>query len=577
MRRRARTWLASVLAGAVFPAGVLAGSQSLASSDPAALAHQDAGTAVIERQPAPGVRLIMSPDPNATVLTSCLVLQAGTRSESTGELGFAELARAHVLTQTPGLTSPNASSMLAARNATLSNTVDRDVTSYCVSVPPREMPLALWLAARRLNTPLPTSQTAFVAAKLARDNALQALAESPVLAGMTKLEELAFQGYARMEAPPLASALVIDAVDRQSFASYFSRVYRESSAAVALVGRFDPEAAERVAREQFKTIEPRKPQPAPLEAEGSPVQKSPRYSFLTHERSTDVELNFGWVVPEPGTKEHDALRLANGVLAAGDDSRLRERLVKKSRFATDVDGWVGESRGPALFGLRVKVGKRVDLDAVSRIVTEEIQRLATVAVRPEELRRASTQVESRFVQRMTSLEERARELGRQAFAFGNSKPLRVASQQIGEVTPAEVSDAVRRYLGPYRCSLVEVYPKKYPIEPSNPRMKKLYLVRSGDTLIGIARAHGVPVDALVNTNGLRPKSPIYPGQKLVIPPGGKAPPKLVTHTVRKGDTLSGIAKKHGVSVTSLARANKIPQKKPISVGQVLVIPPKQVP
>lgn len=49
----------------------------------------------------------------------------------------------------------------------------------------------------------------------------------------------------------------------------------------------------------------------------------------------------------------------------------------------------------------------------------------------------------------------------------------------------------------------------------------------------------------------------------------------MTYTVRKGDTLSGIAKAHGTTVEALASTNGIQNPNIIRVGQVLQIPAKE--
>jgi len=48
---------------------------------------------------------------------------------------------------------------------------------------------------------------------------------------------------------------------------------------------------------------------------------------------------------------------------------------------------------------------------------------------------------------------------------------------------------------------------------------KYYEVRSGDTLLGIAKKHGTTVDELAKLNNIKDKKNIYPGQKLVLPSG----------------------------------------------------------
>lgn len=52
----------------------------------------------------------------------------------------------------------------------------------------------------------------------------------------------------------------------------------------------------------------------------------------------------------------------------------------------------------------------------------------------------------------------------------------------------------------------------------------VYLVRAGDTLSGIALAHGAPLARLLDVNGLSPATLIYPGNELRIPVGAERMP-----------------------------------------------------
>ena len=107
-----------------------------------------------------------------------------------------------------------------------------------------------------------------------------------------------------------------------------------------------------------------------------------------------------------------------------------------------------------------------------------------------------------------------------------------------------------------------------------------YIVRSGDNLSRIARAHGVHVNDLVRANNLSNASLIFVGQKLCIPgggghPGGGNPGGGGTHgcwyTVKAGDNLSRIAAAHGVSWAHLARVNHLDNPRVIVPGQKLYV------
>jgi membrane-bound lytic murein transglycosylase D len=104
-----------------------------------------------------------------------------------------------------------------------------------------------------------------------------------------------------------------------------------------------------------------------------------------------------------------------------------------------------------------------------------------------------------------------------------------------------------------------------------------YRVRSGDTLGKIARRHGVSESALAAENGIRDKRLVKVGQVLRIPgaaasaDGASAAPGSV-YTVRRGDTLDSIARRHGTTPKSIAALNGIKSANRIKAGQRLVMP-----
>ena len=127
-----------------------------------------------------------------------------------------------------------------------------------------------------------------------------------------------------------------------------------------------------------------------------------------------------------------------------------------------------------------------------------------------------------------------------------------------------------------------------------------YTVRSGDTLSVIARRHGVSMATLAQANNLTNPNALRIGQVLTIPSAAgssavaapvisapaatppaapaAAPAAPVTaggyYTVAKGDTLSGIARRHGTTIAKIMQANRMTtaQAHKLSIGQKIIIP-----
>jgi LysM repeat protein len=107
-----------------------------------------------------------------------------------------------------------------------------------------------------------------------------------------------------------------------------------------------------------------------------------------------------------------------------------------------------------------------------------------------------------------------------------------------------------------------------------------YTVQRGDTLFSLARRYGLTVVELQRANGLADDE-IRAGQVLTIPPPSSdaapepdAPsgPGLTLHLVQPGETLYSIARRYGSTLLAIQAANSLADTD-IWAGQRLVIPP----
>jgi len=119
-------------------------------------------------------------------------------------------------------------------------------------------------------------------------------------------------------------------------------------------------------------------------------------------------------------------------------------------------------------------------------------------------------------------------------------------------------------------------------------------VQKGDTLSGLAKRHGVSVADLMTANGLTSHI-LKLGQKLALPgaprraasadlaprpagaPQAPSPPPPPpgwdgSYTMRPGDSLYGVARRHGVKLAELERVNGIADARRVRPGKTLRVP-----
>lgn len=110
-----------------------------------------------------------------------------------------------------------------------------------------------------------------------------------------------------------------------------------------------------------------------------------------------------------------------------------------------------------------------------------------------------------------------------------------------------------------------------------------YTVQGGDTLARVAARLNVPVAALAQANGITDPNRVRAGQVLAVPKPGQATQPAPaaapvaasaagSYRVQQGDTLARVAKRTGVAVDALAKANGITDPNRVRIGQVLTVP-----
>ena len=242
-------------------------------------------------------------------------------------------------------------------------------------------------------------------------------------------------------------------------------------------------------------------------------------------------------------------------------------------------------------------------------------------------RQAPNYVESRPLPPQQHYQQPAPSYQQPAPQYQSSAPLPApprSSQAPTTYQPASYSPQAAqsgpRNMGPYRpqpdvTGSVPTRPAPRPIvaQPQGPAKQWGWdggtpiSVAQGETIETISKRYGVPSLAIAEANGITTGTPIYPGQRLVIPKYNYAgtqnhnppamrpapqysapqqPAPLVTgsvrampprgqahvHLVAPGETLHSVARRYKVNPVTLASANRLPPHHMLRMGERLTIP-----
>ncbi len=173
---------------------------------------------------------------------------------------------------------------------------------------------------------------------------------------------------------------------------------------------------------------------------------------------------------------------------------------------------------------------------------------------------------------------------------GIARKYRVSSRLLADANPKASAKRLRigqRLIVPTGGAISSSMARRMsePVPAAGTNSSGYHRVRRGETLSGIADEYGVSQRDIRLWNKLDAKGSIRAGQRLrVAAPGANAAPTTKaasstkvasttrTHVVRRGDTLSGLAKRYGVTVSELRRANGLGESSALRTGGSLKIP-----
>ena len=103
----------------------------------------------------------------------------------------------------------------------------------------------------------------------------------------------------------------------------------------------------------------------------------------------------------------------------------------------------------------------------------------------------------------------------------------------------------------------------------------IYIVKKGDTLSTIAKKYDTTVDEIVALNNIKNPNLIFVGQRLIINTINKQYSnimgKKIVYRIQRGDTLSAIARRYGTTVNNLVRLNNIKNPNLIYAGTNILV------
>ncbi len=120
---------------------------------------------------------------------------------------------------------------------------------------------------------------------------------------------------------------------------------------------------------------------------------------------------------------------------------------------------------------------------------------------------------------------------------------------------------------------IENIATKKSITKEKAEIKKIHIVKSGDTISSISKLYSINKDLIIKLNNLKDENYIFVGQNLFISESTRKQSDLINnyHFVQTGESLTEISSKYNLKLKYLIDINNLINPDSIKVGQKLLL------
>jgi zinc protease len=364
-----------------------------------------------------GLRIVLAPDTSAPVVAVCLHYDVGFRSEPVGRTGFAHLFEHLMFQGSESLPKLAHFRHVQSSGGTFNGSTHFDYTDYFEVLPSAALERALFLEADRMRAPTLNEENLRNQVDVVKEEIRLNVLNRPyggfpwILLPPVLYESFANAHNGYGDFSDLEQATVDDC------AAFFDAYYAPANAVLTVAGDFDVATATELVHRHFDDVPGRPAPQRPSFAEPAPDRE--RRGDHADPLAPLPALALGYRLPDPITElaDYTARVALVSVLADGDASRLRQRMVYRDALVTDVGAGVGlfgvpyDARDPDTLTVTAVHPSTVDTQRVLSTVDEEIESIARKGVSGDELGRTVARWSAGLFRDHDHLASRTRAIG----------------------------------------------------------------------------------------------------------------------------------------------------------------------
>lgn len=401
-----------------------------------------------------GMRVILNPNKNSSVVRYLFGIPIGSRHERKGNTGISHMFEHLMFKGTqkyPHFFKTHGKHGIVHTNAFTSF----DYTGYTAVAPPEKLELILDMEADRFVNLTFTQEELDQERKAVQEERKRSYENTPSGHAWIKMLEVVFKKHPYKH-PIIGYKDDIANYNLKQIREWYKTYYSPNNAVLVLSGHFEEDHARSLIEKYFKDL---KPQKIPKEeVVKEPPQKKTQSATLKL-KVQNASMRIVFKVGPSNTKDYAALRMIAALLGGGESSRLYKSFVRDKKIASwafsNTMGLAQESGFFIRYNFLDKEAKQHQL--ALKLVQKELNRLSTEPVSLRELEKAKNMYLNLYIEELEGSEDsldKIHNLFTWETAYGDYREMYRSLDLLNEITPDYVQKVAQKYLQPHLMSYV---------------------------------------------------------------------------------------------------------------------------
>lgn len=352
-----------------------------------------------------GLRVIVHEDHSTPMAVVNVMYDVGARDEDPNKTGFAHLFE-HLMFG-GSINIPEYDDPLQMAGGENNAYTTNDLTNYYIQIPAENLETAFWLESDRMLSLAFSEKSLEVQRKVVCEEFKEHYINKPYGDVWHKLRELSYKQHPYRWMTIGKDLSHIEEAKLDDVKNFFFKHYRPINAILVVTGHVKLEEVKRLAAKWFGPIESGTKYVRNLPQE--PLQINARFA----EYQSDVPLDAffkTWHMADRLSKAYYSTDLLSDIMSGGGSSRLYQSLVKEKQLFSTIDCHHMGSIEPGLLAIEGKLVKGIKIEAASKAVQEEVDRIKSELVSETELEKVKNKTESMIAFEDMSIMNRASSL-----------------------------------------------------------------------------------------------------------------------------------------------------------------------